>query len=209
MKFYDCKTAPSPRRVRIFLAEKGGEIPTVQVDLAGGEQLGEAFKKINPDCTVPVLELDDGTRLTEVFAACQYLEEKFPQPALLGGTVAERALVTMWNTKIESQGLAALAETFRNSANGMKKRALPGPVDYEQIPELVSRGRKRFESFMARLDRQLQGRKFVVGDDFTIADISAFVAIDFAAWSKISIDDAMTDLGRWYESVSSRPSAGV
>ena len=181
MKFYDCKTAPSPRRVRIFIAEKGVEVPTVQVDLAGGEQLGAAFKKINQDCTVPVLELDDGTHLTEVFAICHYLEENFPEPALLGGSATERALVVMWNTKIESNGLAALAETFRNRAKGMQGRALTGPDDYEQIPELVDRGRRRFELFMGKLDRQLQGTEYIVGDIFTLADISALVACDFAA----------------------------
>jgi glutathione S-transferase len=189
------------------MAEKGIEIPTVQVDLAGGEQLGAAFRKINPDCTVPVLELDDGTHLTEVFAICHYLEEKFPEPALLGGSATERALVTMWNTKIEFNGLAALAETFRNRAKGMHGRALTGPDDYEQIPELVERGRRRFELFMGKLDRQLQGKEYIVGDIFTMADISAFVACDFAAWSRISIDDAMADLSRWYQLVSARPGA--
>ena len=207
MKFYDCNTAPSPRRVRIFMAEKGIELPTVQVDLAGGEQLGAAFRKINPDCTVPVLELDDGTHLTEVFAICHYLEEKFPEPALLGSSATERALVAMWNTKIESNGLAALAETFRNRAKGMQGRALTGPDDYEQIPELVDRGRRRFELFMGKLDRQLQGKDYIVGDTFTMADISAFVACDFAAWSRISIDDSMADLRRWYQLVSARPGA--
>ncbi len=207
MKFYDCKTAPSPRRVRIFIAEKGIEIPTVQVDLAGGEQLGSAFKKINPDCTVPVLELDDGTHLTEVFAICHYLEEKFPKPALLGGSATERAFVAMWNSKIEMNGLAALAETFRNRAKGMQGRAMTGPDDYEQIPELVDRGRRRFERFMSRLDRQLQDNEYVAGDIFTMADISAMVACDFAVWSRISIDDAMLDLRRWYQRVSARPSA--
>lgn len=189
------------------MAEKGIELPTVQVDLAGGEQLGAAFRKINPDCTVPVLELDDGTYLTEVFAICQYLEGKFPEPALLGGSVTERALVAMWNDKIEFNGLAALAETFRNRAEGMKGRALTGPDDYDQIPELVDRGRKRFKLFMGRLDRQLQGNEYIVGEVFTIADISALVAVDFAAWSRISIDSAMADLRRWHQLVSARASA--
>lgn len=189
------------------MAEKAIEIPTVQVDLAGGEQLGAAFRKINPDCTVPVLELDDGTHLTEVFAICHYLEEKFPEPALLGGSATERALVAMWNTKIEFNGLAALAEAFRNRAKGMQGRALTGPDDYEQIPELVDRGRRRFELFMGKLDRQLQGREYIVGDIFTMADISAFVACDFAAWSRIAIDDTMADLRRWYQLVSARPGA--
>jgi len=209
MRFYDCKTAPSPRRIRIFLAEKGIEIETIEVDLANREQLGAEFRKINPDCTVPVLELDDGTRLTEVFAICQYLESTFPDPALLGSSATECALVTMWNTKIEHQGLAAMAETLRNRAKGMKGRALTGPDDFEQIPELIDRGRRRIEIFMDRMDRQLKDSEFVVGDAFTIADISLLVAIDFAAWSKVSIGEQMINLRRWYDLVSARPGAQV
>ena len=209
MKFYDCQPAPSPRRVRIFIAEKGIELETIEVDLAKREQLGAAFKEINPDCTVPVLELDDGTRLTEVFAICQYLEHTFPQPVLMGSSATECALVTMWNTKIEHQGLAAMAETLRNRAKGMRGRALTGPDDFEQIPELIDRGRRRFEIFMDRMDRELRDSKFVVGDAFTIADISLLVAIDFAARSKISIAEEMVNLGRWYDLVSQRPGAIV
>ena len=209
MKFYDCQPAPSPRRVRIFIAEKGIELETIEVDLANREQLGAAFKEINPDCTVPVLELDDGTRLTEVFAICQYLEDTFPDPPLMGSSATECALVTMWNTKVEQQGLAAMAETLRNRAKGMKGRALTGPDDFEQISELIDRGRRRFEIFMDRMDRQLKDSQFVVGDAFTIADISLLVAIDFAAWSKISIAEEMVNLGRWYDLVSQRPGASV
>ncbi len=209
MKFYDCKTAPSPRRVRIFIAEKGIEVEAIEVDLANREQLGAEFRKINPDCTVPVLELEDGTRLTEIFAICQYLDETFPEPPLMGVSATERSLVTMWNTKIEHQGLAAMAECLRNRAKGMQGRALTGPDDYEQIPELVDRGRKRFEVFMDKMDRHLKDSEFVVGDAFTIADISLLVAIDFAAWSKISIGEEMVNLSRWYDLVSQRPGARV
>ena len=209
MKFYDCSTAPSPRRVRIFIAEKGLEIDSVEVDLRSGEQLGDAFKEINPDCTVPVLELDDGTRLTEICAICQYLEETFPEPPLMGATVVERALVTMWNSKIEQQGIVAMGECLRNQAEGLKGRALTGPDDFEQIPELVDRGRRRFQLFMEKMDRQLEKSAYVVGDAFTIADISLLVAIDFAAWSKITISDEMVNLRRWYELVSVRPGAQV
>jgi len=209
MKFYDCKTAPSPRRVRIFIAEKGVELESIEVDLAGREQLGEEFRKINPDCTVPVLELDDGTRLTEIYAICQYLDESFPEPPLMGISAGDRALVTMWNTKIEHQGLAAMAETLRNRVKGLRGRALTGPDDYEQIPELVDRGRRRFEKFMSKMDRHLKGSEYVVGDTFTIADISLLVAIDFAAWSKISIEEEMVDLRRWYDLVSARPGTQV
>ncbi len=209
MKFYDCRTAPSPRRVRIFIAEKNIEIEIIEVDLASREQLGAAFREINPDCTVPVLELDDGTRLTEVFAICQYLDDAFPEPSLMGSGAVDRALVTMWNTKIEYQGLAAMAECLRNRAKGMRGRALTGPDDYEQIPELVDRGRRRFEKFMGKMERHLNESEFVAGNEFTIADISLLVAIDFAAWSKISIEDDMVNLRRWYEVVSARPGCQV
>lgn len=209
VKFYDCQPAPSPRRVRIFIAEKGLDIETVEVDLANREQLGEAFRAVNPDCTVPVLELDDGTRLTEIFAICQYLEETFPEPPLMGADATRRALVTMWNTKIEHQGLAALSETFRNRSRGMQGRALTGPDNFEQIPELVDRGRRRFEIFMDRMDRHLGDSQYVVGDVFTIADISLLVAVDFAAWSKLSVGELRPNLRRWYELVAARPAAAV
>ena len=178
----------------------------VQVDLAGGEQFSDTFKKINPDCTVPVLELDDGTYLSEVVAICQYLEEKFSEPTLLGDGASERALVTAWNAKIEFHGPTALAENFRNRVKGMKGRAMTGPDSYEQISELVDRGRKRFELFMSSLDQQLQDNEYIVGDVFTMADISAFIAVDFAVCSRISIDDKMVNLHRWYKLVSVRSS---
>ena len=209
MKFYDCKTAPSPRRVRILIAEKNIEVETIEIDLSNREHLGAAFKEINPDCTVPVLELEDGTRLTEVFAICQYIDEAFPEPPLMGSGAAERALVTMWNTKIEQQGLLALGDYLRNFAKGLKGRALTGPDDYEQIPELVDRGRRRFDVFMRKMEQHLGDKTYVVGDVFSIADISLLVAIDFAARTKIAIEDDMVNLHRWYECIASRPGSQV
>ena len=125
MKFYDCKTAPSPRRVRVFAAEKGIDLDVVQVDLASGEQFSDEFRAKNPDCVVPVLELDDGTCLTEVIAICQYLEELHPEPTLFGETPAERAVTMMWNAKAELQGLWAMADAFRNTVKGLQGHALP------------------------------------------------------------------------------------
>lgn len=209
MKLYDCTTAPSARRVRMFLAEKAVEIPLIQVNLREGEQLGDAFRKINPECTVPVLELDDGTAISEVFAICQYLESEYPQPALMGRDPAARAIVTMWNTKIEQNGIAAVAEVLRNSAKGMRDRALPGPTNLEQIPELVERGTIRVKAFLERLDRQLEGKAFVTGDEFTLADITAFIATDFAARLKIPIAESQENLRRWFGSISQRPSTAA
>ena len=207
MKFYDCATAPSPRRVRIFAAEKGIELDTVQVDLANGEQFGAAFRLVNPDCVVPVLELEDGTRLTEVLAICQYLEEIQPEPTLFGATPAERALATMWNIKVEQQGFLASAEAFRNSAKGLRKHAIPGPDSFEQIPELAERGRERVRLFFNKLDEQLAEHTYIAGDNYSIADITAMAVVDFAGWIKITVPDDASNLAAWYASVSARPSA--
>ena len=205
MKLYDCATAPSPQRVRIFLAEKGVDIPLVAVNLREGEQLGEAFRKINPDCTVPVLELDDGTMISEIFAICLYLESQYPEPALMGRNSVERAMVAMWNTKIEQNGIAALAEILRNRAKGMQDRALTGPINLAQIPQLVARGRIRAEACVVRLDDQLRDSAYVTGDQFSMADITAYVMVEFAGWSKISIKESQENLQRWYNTVSKRP----
>ena len=207
MKFYDCKTAPSPRRVRIFLAEKGLDIETVQIDLGAGEQFSDAFRRVNPDCVVPALQLDDGSCISEVLAICHYLEAQHPEPALMGTTDEERARILMWNAKVEQQGLWPVADAFRNSAKGLKERAATGLVGYPQIPELAERGRGRVEQFFRRLDDQLADNEFVAGNRYSIADIAAMVVVDFSAWIKLSVPDDTVNTRRWYESVSARPSA--
>lgn len=209
MKFYDCKTAPSPRRVRIFLAEKGLELETVQVDLANGEQFSEAFRKLNPDCVVPVLELDDGQCISEVLAICSYLEALHPTPAILGETPEAKARTLMWNAKVEQQGLLAMADTFRNSAAGLADKALPGPDAYPQIPELAARGRQRVDRFMRAMDERLASSAYLAGDVFSLADISALVFVDFAAWVKIRLPAGADNVRRWYGEVSARPSAAA
>ncbi len=140
---YDCATAPSPRRARILLAEKGVAHQTVQVDLRNREQMGEAFRRVNPQCTVPALATDDGVLLTDNAAIAAYLEAAYPEPPLLGRTPHEKAEIASWNWRIEFDGLMAVAEALRNSSPGMVNRALPGPVDYAQIPALAERGLQR------------------------------------------------------------------
>ena len=209
MKFYDCKTAPSPRRVRIFIAEKSIDIPTVQIDLGAGEQFSDAYRQLNPDCVVPTLELDDGTCLSEVVAICDYLEAQYPEPPLFGANALERARILMWNVKIEQQGLLPTADAFRNAAKGLKDRAIAGAVSYTQIPELAARGRARVAVFLEKLDRELRDNEFVAGEHYSIADISAMVVVDFARRINISLPDTADNARRWYESVSARPSASV
>jgi glutathione S-transferase len=209
MKLYDYKEAPNPRRVRIFLAEKGITLPTVAVDLRAGEQFTAAFRRVNPECTVPVLEFDDGRRLTEVIAICLYLELAHPVPALMGVGEQERAIIADWHHRIERQGFWAVGDAFRNSVPGLKGRALPGPDDYEQIPALAERGRARVRRFFEMLDRELTGRAFVAGERYTIADILALVTVNFAARIGLQVPEQCSDLRRWHQAVSARPSAAA
>lgn len=209
MKFYDCQTAPSPRRVRMFIAEKNIQIPTVQVDLRNGEQLTPAFKKINPRCTVPVLVLDDGTSLTDTLAICHYLESRYPEPNLMGEDAREQALVMNWHEWILTEGFMAGGEALRNYSRGFKNRALTGAVDFRQIPELAERGRNRLEVFIEMLDKRLSVQPFIVLDRFTMADIGAFVCVDFASWVKLPVRERWPNIRRWFDELASRPSAAV
>jgi glutathione S-transferase len=207
MKFYDCAIAPSPRRVRIFLAEKGMTLPTIQVDLRKGEQFGEVFRAVNPDCTVPVLELEDGRRISDSLAICVYLEQTRPDPPLMGVDAADRAIVAEWQRRAERDGFLAVAEAFRNSTPAFKTRALPGPDDYVQIPALVERGRARTQAFFKLMNARLAEREFVAGERYTIADITTMIAIDFAGWIKLTIPEECAHLRRWHQAVAARPSA--
>jgi glutathione S-transferase len=207
MKFYDCATAPSPRRVRIFLAEKNITVPTVQVDLRKNQQLTPAFRAINPDATVPSLELDDGTRINDAVGICVYFEALHPQPALMGETAEEKALVASWQRQVERDGFYAVMEAFRNSTPGLKGRALPGPHDYEQIPALAERGRLRVQHFHERMDARLAQSEFIAGPRYSIADITALIAIDFAGRARMPIPEGCAHVRRWHAQVSARPSA--
>lgn len=208
MRFYDCQTAPSPRRVRVFIAEKGMDIETVEIDMREGEQMGEAYRAINPNCTVPALVLDDGTALNYTAGIRAYLEAVHPEPALLGRTPEEKGRVADLVWQIEINGMLAIAEALRNSSPRMVDRALPGPVNYAQIPELAARGKQRLEHFLNGVDAMIGDKPFVAGDAYTAADIDLLVTVDFAGWLKMTLPDDAANAQRWYESVKSRPSAG-
>jgi glutathione S-transferase len=206
---YDCATAPSPRRARIFLAEKGVAYETVQVDLRNSEQLSVAYQKINPQCTVPALRTPEGEVLTDNAAITAYLEARYPQPPLLGATPIDKAHIASWNWRVEFEGLLAVAEALRNSAPSMAKRALPGQVDYPQIPELAQRGLARVQQFLDMLNERLADRDFIAAERFTVADITAVVALDFARVVRIKPGEQHPHLLRWRAAMALRPSMSV
>lgn len=209
MIFYDCKSAPSPRRARIFAAEKGIELEKIELDLRAGEHLAEPYRSINSRCTVPALKLNDGTIIADNVAIADYLEAIQPEPPLIGVNATERALTLQLNNRIEVEGFMAIAEVLRNSSPGMKNRALTGPVNFPQIPALAERGRARFQYFFPMLEQQLGGQQFLLGDRFTFADISAFVVTEFSGWIKEQIPEDCTRLQAWYARVKARPSANA
>jgi glutathione S-transferase len=207
LKLYESSGSPNSRRVRIFLAEKGISVSRVPVDLGAKEQFSEAYAKINPRQVVPSLVLEDGTAIGEVPAILRYLEEVSPNAPLLGTSATDKALVTMWERRMELEGFAAVMETVRNKVPGLKGRAIAGAHDYEQIPAIVERGRLRIADFYADLEVRLGKASFVAGDRFSVADITAVVTVDFATKAlDLTIPDGNYATRRWYDTVAARSS---
>ena len=200
MKLYDDKVAPNPRRVRIFLAEKGIDIPVEQVPVADNAHKTDTYRAINPLSLVPALELDDGRKLCESVAICRYLESLHPEPNLLGVDAFEQAKIEQWNRHMEFEVLLPIAQTFRNGHAFWKGR-IP------QSPEWAEISRKASHKRLAWLNEELAERPYIAGERFTIADITALVGIDFGRISKIRISEEEPHLKRWYDEVSARPSA--
>lgn len=207
--FYDCATAPSPRRARMVLAEKRIEYTKVEIDLRAGEHFSDAFRAINANCTVPVLVTPEGEALTDNASIARWLEEMYPDPPLMGVGPLGKARVAEWLWRCEFEGLMAIMEVLRNSSRAMAGRALPGPHPVAQIPELAERGRERAQRFFSILDQQLGHGPWVAGDTFSIADVAAFVFVGFAGWVKITATPEQTHLAAWLEAVRARPSASV
>jgi glutathione S-transferase len=161
----------------------------------------------NPECTVPVLELDNGTRIADILGICRYFEELYREPRLMGRTAEQKAVIEAGQRRLERDGFYATMEAFRNSTPGLKGRALPGPESYEQIPALAERGGARIQHFFAWLDTRLSENEFVCGPHFTVADITGMVTVDFCGWVKLRVPEHLTHLHRWHSAVSARPSA--
>lgn len=206
MKLYDYPGVPNPRRLNIFLAEKNLDISRIQIDLLKGEQLSEAFRSKSPNCDVPVLELNDGTHISQVNAICRYLEACYPEPPLYGRTPKEIGLVEMWNNICFTNGFQAVADFFRNGPDWFEGRALIGPHNYDKIPELVERGRQRIHHFFNDIDEHLSNRHYFADDYFSVADITALVTVDFASWAGVGVPDSARHLIAWHQRVSERSS---
>ncbi len=207
MRLFDFNRAPNPRRARMFIAEKGLEIERVPVNLYRMEQLSPEFLAINPAGTVPVLETDEGVYLTETVAIAHYLEQLFPEPPLMGRSPLEQAEVLAWNNVVEQQGMFAIAEVLRNWSPGFRDRVFPGPVDYPQMPELITRGRQRMEQFFDIIEGRLQERRYLAGSDYTLADISLLAMADFSGWVEYNPLQGRPALEKWYRAAAARPSA--
>jgi len=202
MKLYDSGRAPNPRRVRVFLAEKGISIPTEQVDMMAGAHRTPHYTAINPLQRMPALVLDDGTIITESIAICRYFEAQQPDPPLFGTGALETALVEMWNRRVELNFYQAVSAVFRHTHPAMK--------DFEsQVPEWGEANRPRVFEFLGLLDRELTDRMFVAGDHFTVADITALVAVDLMRPAKLIMPEEFANLRRWHGQIGERPSASA
>ena len=198
MKLYTFDGAPNPARIAMFMQYKGITLETTQVNLGTEEQLGDAYRAIVPEATVPALILDDGSVLCAVIAIAHYLESQFPERPLLGQSAEERAQVLNWNHRLFSEIFAATADAFRNGHPHYVDRALPGPDNVAQLPELVERGRTRLIAGFAMTNERLADSPFLAGDNFSFADIDLLAAIDFAKWgARLSPDESLTNLHRW------------
>lgn len=207
MKIYDWHIAPNPRRLHIFIAEKGLNIPLVEV---GTEKLtlSDDYKARYPHAMVPMLELDDGTCIGEAMAIARYLEELYPDPPLFGTDPVEKAKIDMWEKRANEEGMLPASELFRNTAETFADRGLPGSAaPIPQIPELRQRGRERLGRFYVKFDQQLANNRYVAGDRYSVADITALCAIDFGKWTDFDIPPECANVRRWYNEVSARPSA--
>lgn len=207
MLLYTCKTAPSPRRVRMFISEKGIDVPMQEVDLRSGEHFSADYRRRNPHATVPVLELDDGTCISESDAICTYFEALYPDPPLMGSAPKSKARVRMWDRRVEFDGYQAVAEGFRNRVPAFKDRALPSRHKVPQIEALAERGAQRYRDFLKDLDERLGQSEYVALDTFSVTDITAFVTIEFARRAlKIAPEADQENIARWHAALSRRPS---
>jgi glutathione S-transferase len=206
MKLYDFGPAPSAQRVRVFLAEKGLEVPTEQLNVREDAQFAAAFTAMNPFHCVPFLELDDGTVIAESMSICRYLEELHPEPALFGRTAEERAVIDMWLRRFELDGLIPMLHAVRNHLPMFAGRVVPGTrTDLPQLSAMVTRGKEMMEIFLARVEPHMAKNNFVAGPDFTVADITGHFTVRMTNALEMDVAARYPAVGAWFAKVSARP----
>ncbi len=201
MKLYDAGRAPNPRRVRVFLAEKGVTVPVISIDLARLEHKAPAYVAVNPLQRTPALELDDGTVITESIAICRYFEELHPEPPLFGTAPLDKARIEMWQRRLEFGLLGTVAAVFRHLHPAMAEMEVP------QVAAWGETNKPRVIEFLRFLDDELADRPFIAGDRFSVADITGLVGLDFMKPAKLSLPDELANVRRWHAELAARPSA--
>lgn len=206
MKLYDFPPAANAQRVRVYLAEKGLTLDTVELNVREDKQFAEPFNSMNPFHCVPFLELDDGTIIAESLAICRYLEELHPEPSLFGATAAERGVVEMWTRRFELDGFVPILHAVRNHVPMFAGKVVPGTrSDLPQLPELVQRGTEMMAIFLGRIEPHFAQNTFAAGDTFSIADITGFFTVRMTGAVGMEIADDYPNVARWFGEVSARP----
>ena len=206
MKLYDFELATNAQRVRVFLAEKGLEVPTEQLNVRDDDQFVEPFTSMNPFHCVPFLELDDGTVIAESMSICRYLEELHPEPPLFGRTAEERAVIDMWLRRFELDAFIPMLHAVRNHVPMFAGRVVPGTrTDLPQLPVMVTRGKEMMEVFLARVEPHMAQNEFIAGPDFTIADITGFFTVRMTNALEMDLTTSYPAVTAWFAKVSQRP----
>ncbi len=210
MKLYDFELAANAQRVRVFLAEKGLEVPIEQLNVRDDDQFAEPFSSMNPFHCVPFLQLDDGTVIAESMSICRYLEELHPEPALFGRTAEERAVIDMWLRRFELDGFIPMLHAVRNHVPMFAGRVVPGTrTDLPQLPEMVTRGKEMMEIFLGRVEPHMAQNEFVAGPEFTVADITGFFTVRMTVPMEMDLATSYPAVAAWFAKVSARPAFQV
>lgn len=208
MKLYNWQFAPNCRRVRMFMLEKGLDLPAIEEVIGSGLRLLPQYVDTWPHAMVPMLELDDGTRIGEAMAICRYLEDEYPEPNLMGRDGREKGLVEMWERRAYDECMIGTAEVFRNSHPEFVDRGIPGTTEpVPQIPQLIERGKGRVRRYYRKIEAQLRDNRFIAGPRFSVADITTLCSVDFARAVDMPIPPDCKGVARWHEEISVRPSA--
>ncbi len=210
MKLYDFEPAANAKRVRMFIAEKGIEVPIVECNVRADDQFKEPFNTMNPFHCVPFLETDSGEVIAESISICRYLEELYPEPSLFGDTAEERGIIDMWNRRVELDGFMPALHALRNHVPTFEGKVVPGTRnDLPQLPAMVKRGKEMLDIFLGRLEVHMATNEFIAGSNISIADITCYFVLNMANTFEMGIENKYPNTHRWHQEFSKRPSTNA